>query len=759
MIWRSSRQLLGAVVLVLGSLTLGCGGTAPTEDQEAVLEPINVPPAPPAPEAPRVDLATLTLEPVDVSTLKPGRFRQTIPTHGEWRDCRSLAGPSASRIDLGPVGDARTLRLGVTAPIEEPGYATMQVFVGEEQVADLTYAGGIWEDYRVNFPETTANDAECRLEIRSDGLLHLAGLELVPPRSEAPNVLVYMIDTLRLDKLGCYGYERNTSPNLDALASDGLVCTQLLPQSSWTRPSVGSLLTGVYPHVHGAQDRGDVLKPDIPHLADALEYGGYRTVGFMTNPNCLPFWGFGKEFDRYVDANAHYWKRTNDSHVTDLAIDALDDVEGRPWFLYVHTMGPHGPYEPPAPYDTQFNPDDYDNPEWKLARKERRYRRETLAAYDGEIAFTDAQFGRLVDELKARGEYDNTLIIVVSDHGEEFWEHGGMDHGHTLYEELVRVPFIVKLPGGAQAGGQRDHLVEMIDLAPTILDILDLPPVSRFQGMSVKEMLKTDTAQPRIGYTALLLNAHSKRGAKTPEQKYIIDRVESAEEWFDLVTDPTEQNPLDAPFTEDAPLRMATSHIASQGASGLHVMFTSDSKEAYRVSGTIAAVGLEDLEINYPKRFSESSSEPNHVQFKVSMPEDEKGLGVSQKWRRAFIGGGGHYEQVVADGDGTKYSEQDNAHLRMDLPLDAELRFDLRVNGQPVDPSLVRVGARGTSSPLTDATITVAEMLAEPDQYDPAALPRGFGVYVWYVPSAVAVDDSEVPEEMLEVLKALGYTE
>jgi hypothetical protein len=141
------------------------------------------------------------------------------------------------------------------------------------------------------------------------------------------------------------------------------------------------------------------------------------------------------------------------------------------------------------------------------------------------------------------------------------------------------------------------------------------------------------------------------------------------------------------------------------------------------------------------------------------MPKDERELGVSQKWRRTFVGEDGRYEKQVRKGDGADYSEQDSAKLRLTLPPDSSLIFDLRVDGKAVDPERVRVGMQASPSSLEASTFSVAELLAEPDRFDPAALPRGFGIYIWYVASAEAIEDDDLPEEMLEMLKALGYAE
>jgi arylsulfatase A-like enzyme len=240
-------------------------------------------------------------------------------------------------------------------------------------------------------------------------------------RADGPNVIVYLVDTLRRDHLGVYGHRRDTSPRVDAFARDAIVFDNAYAPSSWTRPSTASLMTGLSPSRHRAIGRLDVVRPEHWALSEHFQAAGYRTLGFVTNPNVLAVWGFDQGFDSYLDIDAESLS-TRADRVIDQVLRALDALApDERFFLYVHTLDPHAPYAPPPPYDQMFEVSGD----------------ESAALYDGEIAFGDEQFGRMIDWLRQRQKYDDTLIVFLSDHGEEFLDHSGTEHGHTLFEEDV----------------------------------------------------------------------------------------------------------------------------------------------------------------------------------------------------------------------------------------------------------------------------------------------------------------------------------
>jgi len=370
-----------------------------------------------------------------------------------------------------------------------------------------------------------------------------------------PNVLVYLIDTLRSDRLGCYGYPRDVSPNIDAFATEATLFEQVVSQSSWTKASVASMFTGVWPPAHGATGWKHILPEGFDTLAEILSAAGYQTVAFSGNPNVVEAYGMGQGFDEF-----HRELKRTSEEFNRMAFDWLDrrDPE-RPFFLYLHTMDPHAPYEPPEPYRERLAADADRMPGWQPSWK---WPLEALPflsnLYDAEVAFNDASFGALLDELRERDLYRDTLIVLVSDHGEEFKEHGRWRHGAALYAESLEVPMIVRLPGQSE-GSRVVTPVQQVDLMPTVLGALGLEVPQVVQGRNLlaaaAETGRETRKMPRIF-------SHLKLG-KSPLFYSLMDgdwkliRTESDEEvrveLFNWREDPGETLNL----AEDFPVRTA----------------------------------------------------------------------------------------------------------------------------------------------------------------------------------------------------------
>lgn len=379
--------------------------------------------------------------------------------------------------------------------------------------------------------------------------------------SPLPNVLIYLIDTLRADRLGVYGYDRETSPHLDALARDGIVFTNAQAQSSWTRTSVASLFTGLHPRSHNVNGRTDKLSPRALTLSTLLGASGYQTTGIITNGNVSKNFGFELGFDSYVHLRE---QRTREVHVLSDAVNAraVSWLDGRdptrPFFLYLHTTDPHDPYTPRSPFRERFVPSARYPDLVRLktlfehgvpADQVEDVSHELSALYDAEIAFNDEQFGILVEELKRRDLYDQTIIIVVSDHGEEFQDHGGWGHGITLYREQLAVPLIVKLPGQQRAGHVVDRPAQHVDLMPTLLALLGLPIPPEVQGTSLwPDMAGHPPSSPGVSTAYLRLDGRALESLQREARKLIRHFTEhetsSRVELYDLAHDPTEQTNL-----------------------------------------------------------------------------------------------------------------------------------------------------------------------------------------------------------------------
>ena len=383
-----------------------------------------------------------------------------------------------------------------------------------------------------------------------------AGLGRTPFETR-PNVLVYLIDTLRADHPGAYGYGLDTSPNLDALARDGILFTHSLAQSSWTRSSVASIFTGLHPRSHNVNGRTDKLSPRALTLASLLSVNGYQTAGIITNGNVSRNFGFELGFETYVHLRE---RRTHEIHVlsdvlNERAFSWLEsrDTE-RPFFLYLHAVDPHDPYTPRSPFRERFVASQQ-YPNFVALRALFRapidpddapaISSELQALYDAEIAFNDYQFGLLVQWLKDHGLYDSTVLLLVSDHGEEFQDHGGWGHGNTLYREQLEVPLIIKLPGQAHAGQIVDRTAQHVDLMPTILSLLALPIPPEVQGQSLWPAIASSRADTHSWSTSYLaLDGRTMEGFQTGGHKLIRyltpHQTTFRVDVFDLEADPAE---------------------------------------------------------------------------------------------------------------------------------------------------------------------------------------------------------------------------
>ena len=319
-----------------------------------------------------------------------------------------------------------------------------------------------------------------------------------------PNIVLYMIDTLRADHLGCYGYSRNTSPFIDHFAENAVLFENARAQTSWTRGSVASVLTGLWPQVHGTVGENHVLSPAVTSLAQNLRDTGYKTIAVIANGNVNQSWGFDRGFDEFI--YLQYYRpgqllaRSTDVHSAVLQV--LDGLDGdTPFFLWVLTIDPHTPYEAPEPFHSRFS-DRPRSPGFgsvshlaELADREDavspQIREHLIDLYDAEIAANDDSFGNLMDELEKRNLFDESLFVLVSDHGEEFNEHGGWEHGRTLHAEVLDIPLIIK-PPGHKGSVRRSEVTQHVDMAPTILELAGATPLAMTQGRSLVPLFDSD---------------------------------------------------------------------------------------------------------------------------------------------------------------------------------------------------------------------------------------------------------------------------
>jgi len=342
-----------------------------------------------------------------------------------------------------------------------------------------------------------------------------------PEVNRPPNIILIVLDTVRKDHLSCYGSKRETTPNIDRLAGQGVLFTNAVSTASWTLPSHASMFTGLYPSTHKATfakahiedvtalTKVNFLDEKFTTLAEVLKDHGYSTGGFVAAAWCRAVFGLGQGFDVYSDDYRSPGGRTA-REINDDAFEWLKNQKKTPFFLFINYFDAHSPFDPPQPHKTLYQDDPDSKDGYILENKTISYviknktklpnvlREKILALYDGEIHYVDSEVGRLVAFFKTLKVYDNSIIIITSDHGESFGEHYLMDHGRALYEELIDVPLIIIGPNTPKAV-RREFLVQNVDFMPTILDLLKIEIPLSCQGKSfLKPMMSQDTSPTRM---------------------------------------------------------------------------------------------------------------------------------------------------------------------------------------------------------------------------------------------------------------------
>ncbi|MEI7837023.1 MAG: sulfatase, partial [Planctomycetota bacterium] len=264
------------------------------------------------------------------------------------------------------------------------------------------------------------------------------------------NVVLISIDTCRADRLSCYGYKRQTTPNIDALASNGVLFTSASTPVPFTLPAHSSMMTGTYPPTHGVRlNNGDHLADSNITLAEIMRDAGYQTAAFIGAFPLDRIFGLNQGFDTYdcqfrAKRQMALYSERNAEELTGPAMDWLGKNGKKPFLLFLHYYDAHFPYEPPPPFNTTYAGD----------------------LYAGEIAYVDRCIGHVVDQLHAMGIYDNTLIIITGDHGESLGEHGEQTHGFFMYQGTLRVPLVIRAPVGSRNCQVNDN-VSLVDIVPT----------------------------------------------------------------------------------------------------------------------------------------------------------------------------------------------------------------------------------------------------------------------------------------------------
>ncbi len=357
------------------------------------------------------------------------------------------------------------------------------------------------------------------------GLLAALTWHVSAVRRAPLGVVLITLDTTRADRLSAYGFMDASMPALDRLAREGVVFDQATTVAPMTLPAHASLLTGLLPPRHGVRDNADsALAATHTTLAEVLHANGFRTGAFVASAVLDPDRGLAQGFDVYKGAGAKSQpgaaaRQRRADAVTADAVEWLGQVAGSRFFLWTHLYDPHAPYDPPEPFRSRH-----------------------ADPYVGEIAFADSQIARLLDELERRQLLERTVVVFLSDHGEGLGEHGERDHGIFVYESVLRVPLMIRMPRGHIAPRRVAEVVRLTDVMPTVLELLDLP-VPSMDGVSLVRLMAGRAQLPLEAYAEAM---YPQRFGWSPLRSLRDERFKLIDaprpELYDLERDPFEQH-------------------------------------------------------------------------------------------------------------------------------------------------------------------------------------------------------------------------
>jgi arylsulfatase A-like enzyme len=566
----------------------------------------------------------------------------------------------------------------------------------------------------------------------------LVGCSAGEPRDGLRNVLLISIDTLRSDHLGCYGYDRPTSPNIDGLARSGTVFLNTMSVSSWTLPAHASMLTGRYPGQHGLRDDGVRLDPAIPSLPQFFRKRGYRTLAVVSHVYVSSAFGLDRGFDVF-DESLTRGGAANPvaTQVVDRFLGLLEPGDPEPFFAFLHFFDPHLDYVPPSPFGTRFTDPGYRGEIDGTLRSLQGYfsrndsipradLEQAIGLYDGEIAYVDSEIGRLLEELERRELLDDTIIVITADHGEEFKEHGRLGHARTLFEEQLRVPLIISGHPAFPAGSRRGDLAGLCDLAPTLLELTGAVPEHIFSGRS---LIGEPGERDRSLFAETLRFGFEKRAARRGSLKAIDHRHDGKRMFFDLAQDPGEQRSAATDPTGGS-LAAALDDYTVRVDSGWHIKLIG-MNHGFRVRGVVRS----SARLVGPRHYFSGTVSGNNVRF-AAFETAESGHALS-------------FDVAVRDGIGEIVFETE--------PREAEVTLDLRVL-DPTGRAALFLGRNHRVDERDELTLARSDprLLEMPRDYFRAEP----GVYVRAVtPLSDTAPRALLTEETIEHLRTLGYIE
>jgi len=434
------------------------------------------------------------------------------------------------------------------------------------------------------------------------------------------NVLFISMDTTRADRLGCYGYDKNTTPNIDSFAAESTLFKSAVAHIPFTFPSHLSVMTGTLPIYHGSHDNnGRPISDAHLTLAEVLKENGYKTGAILASYVLNARFGLNQGFDTYTEfsdrsiGTTAFCNGRRASETGHLAIEWIEKNKGDKFFLFTHFYDPHFPYDPPEPFDAGFKD-----------------------PYDGEIASVDESVGRIFDKLKELDLYDNTLIIIFGDHGEMLGQHEEAGHGYYIYEGAIKVPLIIKMPGSG-----KQHIIEdtvgLIDIFPTVCSRLGITVPDVAQGLDLCRYFKgKDPDEKRYQYaeslTATKFGGNSLLGVVSDQYKYIQT---TRPELYDIIKDPGEENNLIEEDSKRARLMQGNLKLIIDNYAG--IVDKGKTEVDLETQKQLESLGYIGGEVDASLSFDQTKPDPKDLKWQHTTYRKVSNYSVLEDWPNARI--------------------------------------------------------------------------------------------------------------------------
>jgi arylsulfatase A-like enzyme len=464
--------------------------------------------------------------------------------------------PAAAKLGFGVAVEGGNAPADVVATVTPEGGTASKVY--ERRVRPGRRAE--WQDEQIDLSSYAGKVIRLDLAARGGGgdgqrigWATPAVLVAAPAAAERPapakNVIVLLIDTLRADHLSPYAKTRVQTPAFARFAQQGVVFENAQAQECWTKPSVATVLSGLFPDSHATKTFDARLPESVTILPEVFRDQGVRTVTRIANGYVSDKFGFNQGWEDYANFIREN-RPTGAEHVFGSTLEWIRAHRSERFFAYIQTIDPHVPYDPPEEFLRMYDANPYDGPivpreTPDILERIKRHRQELTdrdkerleALYDGEISYHDRYFALLLDKLREWHLLDDTLIVVTADHGEEFFDHGSVGHGHSLYQELLHVPLAIRYPAAMPAGRRVARPVSLVDIAPTVFDLAGVEPPEELEGHSLLEPVRgVPSACPEVAFSSFLEDRRAIRAASWK----MVYRGGSTD-LFDLANDPHER--------------------------------------------------------------------------------------------------------------------------------------------------------------------------------------------------------------------------